>query len=185
MSQLSKGRKPGSILSFGELLIRLCPDAQGDWLSDGRLPFYIGGAELNVANALALWGLPVKYFTALPENGLSVQIINYLQERSIDTSPIYFGGDRIGLYFLTTGQDIKHNALVYDRAGSSFSTLQTGMIDWDNVLQDVSWFHFSAICPAIGQNIADVCTEALEAAEKKGNHHIGRPELPVEIMAIC
>ena len=167
MSELSKDRNLGSILSFGELLLRLCPDAAGDWLSDARLPFYIGGAELNVANALALWGLPVKYFTALPENGLSAQIINYLRERGINTSSIHFGGDRIGLYFLTTGQDIKHNALVYDRAGSSFSALKTGMIDWDKMLQDVSWFHFSAICPAISQNVADVCEEALEAAEKK------------------
>jgi 2-dehydro-3-deoxygluconokinase len=167
MSQLSKDRKHGSILSFGELLIRLCPDADGEWLNNGRLPFYIGGAELNVANALALWGLPVKYFSALPDNGLSGQIINYLQDRGIDTSPIHFDGDRIGLYFLTTGQDIKHDALVYDRAGSSFSALKTGMIDWNKVLQGVSWFHFSAICPAIGQNVADVCREALEAAEKK------------------
>jgi 2-dehydro-3-deoxygluconokinase len=168
MSQLSKDRKHGSVLSFGELLIRLCPDAGGEWLSSGRLPFYIGGAELNVANALALWDLPVKYFTALPDNGLSAQIINYLQERGIETSSIYRSGDRIGLYFLTTGQDIKHDALVYDRTGSSFSALTTGMIDWDKVLQGVGWFHFSAICPAISQNVADVCEEALEAAEKQG-----------------
>src|SRR5580704_2755979 len=106
MSQLSKDREHGSILSFGELLLRLCPDAAGVWLDDGQLPFYIGGAELNVANALALWGLPVKYFTALPDNGLSAQIINYIQNRGIDTSAIQFSGDRIGLYFLTTGQDI-------------------------------------------------------------------------------
>ncbi|HZY38524.1 MAG TPA: sugar kinase [Mucilaginibacter sp.] len=168
MSQLSKGRKSGSILSFGELLIRLCPDAGGKWLNSCQLPFYIGGAELNVANALTLWGLPSKYFTALPGNEISAQIISYLQKRNIDTSAIRFGGDRIGLYFLTTGQDIKNNGLVYDRAGSSFSTLKTGMIDWDEVLQGVGWFHFSAICPAIGQNVADVCMEALQAAEKKG-----------------
>jgi 2-dehydro-3-deoxygluconokinase len=168
MSGVFKDHNRGSVLSFGELLIRLCPDAGGEWLGNGRLPFHIGGAELNVANALALWGLPVKYFTALPDNGLSAQIVNYLQKRGIETSPILFSGDRIGLYFLTTGQDIKHNALVYDRAGSSFSALKTGIIDWDSVLQDVSWFHFSAICPAISQNVADVCKEALEAAEKKG-----------------
>jgi 2-dehydro-3-deoxygluconokinase len=168
MSQPVKNRKAGSILSFGELLIRLCPDAQGQWLNKGELPFYVGGAELNVANALALWGLPVKYFTALPDNELSAQIISHIQNRGIDTSAIQFSGDRIGLYFLTTGQDIKHNGLVYDRAGSSFSALKTGVIDWDKVLQGVSWFHFSAICPAIGQNVADVCKEALEAAERMG-----------------
>jgi len=168
MSQPLKQQKPGSILCFGELLIRLCPDTDGEWLLGNRLPFYIGGAELNVANALALWGQPAKYFTALPDNDLSKQIIKYVQARGIDTSAIHFGGDRIGLYFLTTGQDIKNNALVYDRAGSAFAEIKTGTVDWDKVLQDVSWFHFSAICPAIGQNVADVCKEALEAAADKG-----------------
>jgi 2-dehydro-3-deoxygluconokinase len=168
MSLIVKQQKAGSIFSFGELLIRLCPDVGGGWLGSNQLPFYIGGAELNVANALALWGLPVKYFTALPDNGLSTQILKYLQNKGIDTSPVYFGGERIGLYFLTTGQDIKHNALVYDRAGSSFAGLKTGMIDWDEAFRGVGWFHFSAICPAISQNVADVCEEALEAAEKRG-----------------
>jgi len=166
MSQLLK-QNPGSVLSFGELLIRLCPDGGGEWLDSNRLPFYIGGAELNVANALALWQIPAKYFTALPHNAISAQIIKYLQQRRIDTSGIRYEGERIGLYYLTTGQDLKHDALVYDRAGSAFAGLKTGVIDWDIVLRDVSWFHFSAICPAICQNVADVCKEALEAAEKK------------------
>jgi 2-dehydro-3-deoxygluconokinase len=168
MSQPLTPQNPGSILSFGELLIRLCPDADGEWLGNNQLPFYIGGAELNVANALALWELPAKYLTMLPDNGLSVQIVKYLQDKSIDTTAIHYGGERIGLYYLTTGQDIKHNALVYDRAGSAFAGLKTGLVDWDKVLKDVNWFHFSAICPAISQNVAEVCKEALGAAEKKG-----------------
>ena len=167
MNQLLNQENPGAILSFGELLLRLCPDAEGDWLNNNQIPFYIGGAELNVANALALWGVPVKYFTALPANGLSAQIIAYLDKKGINTSTIHYGDGRIGLYFLTTGQDLKHNALIYDRAGSAFANLKTGVIDWDKVLQDVSWFHFSAICPALNQNVADLCEEVLEAASKK------------------
>ena len=168
MRPLIKYKHPGAVLSFGELLIRLCPDAGGEWLGNNQLPFYIGGAELNVASALALWGVPVKYFTMLPVNGLSAQLVAYLKQKGIDTSPIRYGEGRIGLYFLTTGQDLKDNALIYDRGGSAFSNIKTGVIDWDEVLHGVSWFHFSAICPGIGQNVADVCKEALEAAEKKG-----------------
>jgi len=160
--------KPGKVLSFGELLLRISPDAEGEWLTDNQLPFYIGGAELNVVTALALWDVPSKYFTALPQNGLSAQIMTHLQNKNVDTSPIFYGDGRLGLYFLTKGQDLKHDALIYDRAGSAFSNLKPGIIDWDEVLQNVSWFHFSAICPAINQNVADVCAEVLEAASKKG-----------------
>lgn len=160
--------KPGKVLSFGELLLRITPDAGGEWLENNQLPFYVGGAELNVAAALALWDVPSKYFTALPENGLSAQIITHLKEKHIDTSPVFYGEGRLGLYFLTKGQDLKHDALIYDRAGSAFSNLKPGMINWEEVLQDVSWFHFSAICPAINQNVANVCEEVLDVAAKMG-----------------
>jgi 2-dehydro-3-deoxygluconokinase len=160
----SKGR----ILSFGELLLRICPDAGGQWLNDNQLPFFIGGAELNVAGALALWQLPSAYFTALPDNALSAQIIDHLEAKKVDTSPILKHGDRIGLYYLTQGKDVKNNALIYDRAGSAFAMLKPGQVNWDEVLDGVTWLHFSAICPAISQDVADVCLEVLEAASAKG-----------------
>ena len=34
-------------------------------------------------------------------------------------------------------------------------------------MNGICWFHFSAICPALSQNVADVCLEALQAAAAK------------------
>jgi 2-dehydro-3-deoxygluconokinase len=167
MSTALKTSGEGSVLSFGELLLRITPDAGGQWLHDNALPVYVGGAELNVATALALWHVPSQYFTALPDNDMSAQVVSFLNEKNIDTSPVFYGGNRIGLYFLTKGQDLKHNALIYDRAHSAFADLKPGMVDWDKVLQGVTWFHFSAICPAISQNAADVCEEVLKAASER------------------
>jgi 2-dehydro-3-deoxygluconokinase len=158
----------GKVLSFGELLLRICPDGDGEWLAENKLPFYVGGAELNVATALALWDIPSAYFTALPENFMSEQIIGYMDARQIDTSKIHHGGDRIGLYYLPKGKDLKNAGVIYDRANSAFAMLQTGTIDWDKVLDGVTWFHFSAICPALNQAAADVCLEAVKAASAKG-----------------
>lgn len=167
MSNPFANSKPGAVLSFGELLLRICPDADGQWLNNNTLPFYVAGAELNVATALALWGLPSKYCTVLPDNHLSAQLISYLQKKNIDTGPVFYDGKRIGLYYLTPGKDMKHNALIYDRAYSSFAELKPGTVDWDKALEGVSWFHFSAICPAVSQNAADVCAEVLAVAAKK------------------
>ncbi len=61
------------VLCFGELLLRLPPANAGEWLRNNTMPVFVGGAELNVATALANWGLPVKYCTALPDNS-TVQI---------------------------------------------------------------------------------------------------------------
>ena len=46
------------VLCFGELLLRLPPAHGGVWLKDNQMPIFIGGAELNVATALSVWGLP-------------------------------------------------------------------------------------------------------------------------------
>lgn len=155
------------MLCFGELLMRFSPVPGGGWLHQNSMPVYIGGAELNVAHALALWNIPVKYFTALPDNYLSHDIIESIASKNIDSSSINLSGNRIGTYYLPQGADIKNTGIIYDRACSSFAELKTGIIDWDKVLEEVSWFHFSAICPAISEAAAQVCEEALKACAAK------------------
>lgn len=158
----------GKVLSFGELLLRICPDTDGEWLATHTLPFYVGGAELNVATALALWGIPSAYFTALPDNFMAEQLIHYMRQCGIDTRSVHRGGDRVGLYYLPKGKDLKNAGVIYDRAHSAFAGLKTNTINWDRVLDGISWFHFSAICPALSQQAADVCLEAVKAAEARG-----------------
>lgn len=152
------------VLSFGELLLRICPDGDGGWLSANSLPFYVGGAEANVATALALWGTPSAYFSAVPDNLLCRQLAAYLEEKGVDTSRMLFQGERLGLYFLPKGKDLKNASVIYDRAYSSFAALKPGTIDWDAVLADVGWLHFSAISPALSKQLALVCEELLKAA---------------------
>lgn len=156
------------VLSFGELLLRICPDANGDWLQTNQLPVYVGGAELNVASALALWGLPSAYLTAIPDNMLSKQLIGYIKGRNINADRISLQGKRMGVYYLTAGEDVKHAGVIYDRAQSAFAELQPGAINWPEVFKGISWFHFSAICPALSESVVAVCAEALQYASENG-----------------
>ena len=57
---------------------------------------------------------------------------------------------------------------MYDRAGSSFSTLRPGMIDWETVFADAGWFHWSGVAAALSQSGADTCLEALQTADRMG-----------------
>lgn len=132
------------------------------------MPVFVGGAELNVAQALARWDVPVSYASALPDHYLSKEIIDFIHSVGVDTSAMVFRGDRIGTYYLPTGADLKNAGVIYDRANSAFAGLKPGMINWDDVLNNKSWFHFSAISPALNEDIAAVCLEAVKAANKKG-----------------
>jgi 2-dehydro-3-deoxygluconokinase len=155
------------VLCFGELLLRISPAPSDDEMAEKQpMILYMGGAEANVATALAGWNVPVKYCTVLPDNFMSRHVIEYLEYKGIFTSSVLFAGNRIGVYYLERGADLK-GSMIYDRERSSFSELKTGMLDWDRILRDVSWLDFSAISPALNQNVADVCLEAVEAASQK------------------
>jgi len=158
----------GKVLSFGELLLRICPDIEQNWIEEHQLPFYVGGAELNVATALALWDVPSSYLSAIPKNAICEGIDNYLQRRNIDTSAMQWMGERLGIYYLPKGKDLKNAGVIYDRANSSFANLKVGSVNWDEVFTDVKWFHFSAICPAISQDVSDLCLEAVVKAQEMG-----------------
>jgi len=151
------------IFCFGELLLRMSP-VLGDWFGETGMPLYLGGSELNVALALAAWGQPVSYGSALPENYLSRDICRTLESRMVDCSPVQFIGRRIGIYYLPQGQDLRHSAVVYDRDHSAFSELRPGLIDWERHFEKAGWLHISAISPAVSAQTAAVCLEALQAA---------------------
>ena len=156
------------VFCFGELLLRMSPVLDKEWIHKTNMNAYVGGAELNVANALAKWDIPVKYCSALPENYLAEEITASLAENNIDTSAIHISGNRIGVYYLPQGADLKHAGVIYDRDYSSFAELKPGMINWDAALEGCSWFHFSAISPGLNENVVTVCKEALQAASSKG-----------------
>ncbi len=157
-----------SVLSFGELLLRFSIDPAGSWTGGSTLPFSVGGAEANVATALALWNIPSAYFTVLPDNLLARQLAAHLEQKNIDTSRIIYFGERMGLFFVPQGGDMKHAGVIYDRKHSSFDLLKPGDFFWDTIFEGVSWFHISAISPALNADTAAVCLEAVQFASSKG-----------------
>jgi 2-dehydro-3-deoxygluconokinase len=153
---------------FGEILLRFSPLQNEESFEQQTMPFFVGGAELNVANALAKWQMPVAYCTAMPEGFLSENIKQYLASKQIDVSSIHQSGTRMGIYYLQQGTDVKNAGVVFDRENSSFACLQVGMINWREIFKGASWFHFSAIAASLTQNATDVCIEALEVAKELG-----------------
>jgi len=89
-----------------------------------------------------------------------------MRKRGVDTQHILRGGERLGIYFLETGAVSRGSKVVYDRAYSSMSTIEKGMVDWEKVFEGADWFHWTGITPAISQGAADACLEAIQMANK-------------------
>ena len=156
------------IVTFGEIMLRLATPDHQRFMQATHLEATFGGGEANVAVSLANYGLPAGFVTRLPDNDLGRSAISTLRKFGVDTSHILTGGERLGIYFLETGAVARASKVVYDRAHSSISTIQPGMVNWDEVFRDAQWFHWTGITPALSATTAEVCLEGIRAARDRG-----------------
>ena len=156
------------VVTFGEIMLRLCPPGFLRFSQTNSFDVVYGGGESNVAVSLVNFGIPADFVTRLPKNDIGDCALMEMRKRGVNTKNIIFGGDRLGIYFLETGAVSRGSKVVYDRAHSSMSEIQPGMIDWDSVFDGAEWFHWTGITPAISQSSAAVCLEAVKAASAKG-----------------
>ncbi|MDR1030414.1 MAG: sugar kinase [Treponema sp.] len=159
--------KPGKIISFGEIMLRLAPEGYYRFVQASHFGATYGGGEANVAISLAQFGLEAALVTKLPCHEIGQAAVNKLREFGVDTSLIVRGGKRIGIYFLEKGASQRPSKVIYDRAGSAIAEAQGSDFDWDTLFQGASWFHFTGITPALGDVLAGICLEALKAAQAK------------------
>ena len=157
-----------TVITFGEIMLRLSTPGYLRFGQARQFDATFGGGEANVAVSLANYGVDAKFITRLPENDIAKACIKDLRSYGVDTSGIVFGGDRVGIYFLETGAVARPSKVVYDRANSSIATIQPGMSDWKKVFEGADWFHWTGITPALSQGAADVCLEAIKAANALG-----------------
>ena len=156
------------VVTFGEIMLRLAPEGYMRFVQAESYGATYGGGEANVAVSLANYGLDASFVTKLPSHEIGQAGINALRRFGVQTSDIVRGGDRVGIYFLEKGASQRPSKVIYDRAGSSIATATTNDFDWDKIFEGASWFHFTGITPALGDNVADICLEACKAAKEKG-----------------
>lgn len=156
------------IITFGEIMLRLAPPGFQRFTQARSFEAIYGGGEANVAVSLANYGEVVAFVTRLPKNDLGDACLMALRGYGIRTEHIVRGGDRIGIYFLETGASQRGSKVIYDRANSSFATIQPGMIDWKTVFEGADWFHWTGITPAVSQGVSEVCREAIRIACEMG-----------------
>ena len=156
------------LLAFGEIMLRLSPPGRELLLQTPKLDVWVAGAEANVVTQLARLGHDVGMATMVPDNDLGRAAITTLRGHGVDTSAIAFGGERMGLYFVTSGAGLRATEVIYDRAWSSFAEAPTSAWDWDTLLAGVDRFHLSGITPALGPVPAESALAAVEAATRRG-----------------
>lgn len=156
------------VVTFGEIMLRLSTPGHSRFVQADYFDAHYGGAEANVAVALAGYGLKSYLVTRLPKHKIGQVAENALRRFGVDTSKILRGGKRLGIYYLENGAGQRPSSVIYDREDSSFMEMTPGMVDWEELFKDADWFHWTGITPALGESALECLKEACKAAKEAG-----------------
>jgi 2-dehydro-3-deoxygluconokinase len=160
-----------TIVTFGEIMGRLCPPAFQRFRQSmpGSLNITFSGAEANVAASIAMLGGKSRFVSSLPDNDLTHACLANLRGLGIDTSGIHITGEgRFGLYFVERGANQRPSKVIYDRAHSAVSMTPGSAYDWEKLFADAGWLHVTGITPALSAKAAEAASMALQEAKRMG-----------------
>ena len=156
------------VVTFGEIMLRLSPHGYLRFTQADEFEATYGGGEANVAVSLANYGLDAAFVTKLPTHNIGQAAVNDLRRYGVDTSHIVRGGERVGIYYLEKGASQRASQVIYDRAHSAIATAKRSDFDWEKIFDGVDWFHFTGITPALNDDVAAICLDAVKAAKEAG-----------------
>lgn len=156
------------MVGFGELMLRLTPPDHGRIVQADAFEVRYTGAEANVAVMLAGLGMDASCVSKVPLGELGQACVNYLRRFGVDTRYVARGGDRLGILYVETGAAQRASKVIYDRGHAAIRDVQPSDFDWEAVLQDADWFHFSGTAPALGPNVRTALRDGLAVARRLG-----------------
>ncbi len=156
------------IVCFGELMLRLNPEGYLRFEQADKFMATFGGGEANVAVSLANFGMDASFCSKLPTHAIGNMAVRALRAEGVATADIVRGGERVGIYYIEKGASQRPSKVIYDRKYSAIGMASREDFDWDKILTDTVWFHFTGITPALGDNVAEICLDAVRACRTKG-----------------
>ena len=137
------------VVTIGEAMLRLSVPS-GDRLdSAAAFEVHVGGAEANVAVALAALGRRVAWVSVLPDNSLGRRVAMTLRSYDVDIESVrWTEGARLGTYFVEMSEPPRPIRVLYDRAGSAASHMGTDDLPWPRI-DEARVVHVSGITPAL------------------------------------
>ncbi|MER8072899.1 sugar kinase [Streptomyces sp. NPDC094034] len=127
---------PGvDVVCLGESMVTFLPSLPGRLADVPSFTRTIGGAESNVACALAAAGHTVRWVGRVGADGFGDHLVDAIAAYGVDTSGVQRDPDRpTGIYFRTaTDRATDAHEVAYYRAGSAASAMAPGALSYDDL----------------------------------------------------
>lgn len=155
------------VLTFGETMIVFTPGSNGPLRYVHSFNKSIGGADSNVAIALARLGHKSAWFSKLGNDEFGRYIQNTVRGEGVDISKLKFTNEAsTGLLFKERFSSEDPNVYYY-RKGSAASRLSVDDLDLEYIRQ-AKIIHITGITPALSESAKDVVFKVLNIAKENG-----------------
>lgn len=154
-----------TLVSFGEVLLRLSPPKFQRLRQAARLDVWTGGAQLNVAANLARLGERTAFVSKLPDNELGWLARDRIAAYGVDTTHLQLvPAGRMGIVYVDFSATPRVSTSVFDRQDSAASTIAPGDFEWDMILRDTRLAHTDGILPGLSPSCADAALDFMVRA---------------------
>ncbi len=162
--------KKYDLLTLGELLLRLSPQANERMSRTKIFEQNIGGAEFNVAAGAAQLGLKTGLVGKIPTHAIGQLARNEVHFQNV--SDEYLSHDnsadaRLGVYYYETGAAPRKPGIVYDRKHSSMTTLSIDDFP-EEMYSSTRCFHTCGITLALNEQVRKTAIEMMKRFKKAG-----------------
>lgn len=162
--------KKYDLLTLGELLLRLSPQGNQRMSRTKLFEQNIGGAEFNVAAGAAQLGLKTGLVGKIPSHAIGqlarneVHLQNVSDEYLLDDSS---ADARLGIYYYESGAAPRKPGVVYDRKGSSMTTLSIDECP-EEMYHSTRCFHTCGITLALNEQVRETAIEMMRRFKEAG-----------------
>jgi 2-dehydro-3-deoxygluconokinase len=153
------------VVTAGESMILVCPAVPGRLRHMAQLDLRIGGAESNLAIALARLGLSVGWVSWLGQEEPGEVVLGRIRAEGVDTSQVRRIDAPTGLYLRERPPE--GIRVYYYRRGSAASLMGPGAFD-PAYLEGAYFLHLTGITPALSDSCRQFVPWAMSQARARG-----------------
>lgn len=160
-------KKQGKIVTFGEVIMRLNPPYKLKMQQAKQLDFTFGGTEFNVGASLANFGHQVTHVSALSDDFVGDAAFRFINGFKVDSKFITRNVNPLGQYILEEGIGMRPGQIAYNRLHGAFANINPADFDWETILENADFFHWTGITPGISEDALIALRDALAVAKNK------------------
>ncbi|MGV9450824.1 sugar kinase [Streptomyces sp. NPDC003635] len=156
------------VVTLGESMVAFLPTRAGRLADVPSFDRSIGGAESNVACALAAAGHTVRWVSRVGADGFGDHLVEAIGAYGVDVSAVRRDPVRpTGVYFRTAGdRGTDAHEVAYYRAGSAASAMSVAEVDLDAVRAG-RILHLSGITAALSEDCRNLLRELTAPGENR------------------